>query len=163
MAHTPCFKPVAAAFAASVLVLAASQQTADAQATKPLQVQETNIEGVNAELIEAVRKEGVLTIKVRYRNAGSQAAKVALMADGRDVDKYYVVTGSTKFLILKDAKNVPLMVTPNNYGGLSADLKPAGSFLFWAKFPAPPADAKKVNFYTPHTPPFEDVPISEAK
>ena len=150
-------------FAVSVLALALAAGPAYAQAAKPLQIQETNIEGVNAELVEAVRKEGVLTIKVRYRNSGAQPAKVQLLSGGSEIDKYYVVAGSTKFLPLKDAQKVPLMSPPDHHGNLAPDLKPAGSFLFWAKYPAPPAEAKKVSFFTPRTPPFEDVPITEAK
>ena len=131
-------------------------------AAKP-QAHETNVDGVTAEIVEAVRKEGVLTIKMRYRNTGDASAKVQIAADFRDVDKYYAVVGSTKFLILKDSQKVPLMVQLNNYGGLVAEIKPNGAFLFWAKYPAPPADAKKLVFYNPHTPPIEDVAITEAK
>src|SRR4051812_45019424 len=105
----------AAAFAALWLVVPIPS---NAQASKPIQVQDTNTEGVTAELIEAVRKEGVLTVKIRYRNAGSAPAKLNLTADWRDVDQYYVVAGSTKFLILKDDKKVPVMSALDNYGGL---------------------------------------------
>ena len=157
------FSRTAAFLAASVLAVAIAQPPAHAQAAKPLQVQETNIDGVTVEMVEAVRKEGVLTVKMRYRNGGAQPVKVDLMGDHRDADKYYVVAGSTKFLVLRDAQKVPLMTTLNAHGGLTADKKPAGGFLVWAKYPAPPADAKKFNFHTAHTPPFEDVPIAEAK
>ena len=40
-------------------------------------------------------------------------------------------------------------------------LKPGGSWLWWAKYPAPPAGVKKINYYTAHTAPFEDIPISD--
>lgn len=163
MANKPCLKPVAAVFAASVLVLAAAPQPAHAQAAKPLAVQETGVEGVNAEFVEAVRKDGVLTIKVRYRNTGAQPAKISFTKEWREVDNFYVVAGNTKFLILKDTSKVPVMSTLNNFGALRPELKPAGSFLLWAKYPAPPAKVKKVNLHTPHGPPFEDVPIAEAK
>ena len=49
------------------------------------------------------------------------------------------------------------------HGGLHAEIRPNGSFLFWAKYPAPPDSAKKISIYTPHGPPVEDVPITEAK
>jgi hypothetical protein len=133
-----------------------------AQTPKP-QANETNVEGVTAEVSEAVRKEGVLTVKMRLRNTGSTVAKVRLSQDWRDVDKYYAVAGSTKFLILKDSKNFPLMVQLNNNGELDAEIKPGGSFLFWAKYPAPPSDARKFSFYTPLGPPIEDVAISDVK
>jgi hypothetical protein len=139
-----------------------ASREAFAQATKP-QTSETSVDGVTAEILEAVRKEGVLTVKMRLRNTGSAVAKVEISQDFRDVDKYYAVVGSTKFLILKDSKNVPLMVQLNNSGGLTPEIKPGGSFLFWAKYPAPPQDARKFTFYTPFTPPIEDVPISDVK
>ena len=163
MTHITRSRSAAVVLAASVLAVAVAERPAHAQAAKPLQVQETNVEGVTVELVEAVRKEGVLTIKMRYRNAGSQPVKVELLSDFRDADKYYLVAGSTKFLVLRDAQKVPVMTTLSHYGGLTADMKPAGSFLVWAKYPAPPVDAKKFNFHTAHTPPFEDVPITEAK
>jgi hypothetical protein len=133
-----------------------------AQAAKP-QALETSVDGVTAEISEAVRKEGVLTVKMRLRNTGSAAAKVQITYDWNDVDKWYVVAGSTKFLPLKDSNKAPLMVQVNNYGQLIPEIKPGGSFLFWAKYPAPPADARKFTFYNPLTAPIEDVPISDVK
>lgn len=150
------------ALAAIVLGAPFASGHAFAQAAKP-QAQETNVDGVTAEISEAVRKEGVLTVKMRLRNTGSAATKVQVSHDWSDADKYYAVAGSTKFLILKDSKNIPLMVQTNNYGALIAEIKPGGSFLFWAKYPAPPADARKFTFYNPLTPPIEDVPISDVK
>lgn len=124
---------------------------------------ETNVDGVTAEISDAVRKEGVLTVKMRLRNTGPAVAKVLISNDFRDVDKYYAVAGSMKFLILKDSQKYPLMVQLGNNGELTQEIKPGGSFLFWAKYPAPPADVRKFTLYTPLTPPIEDLPISDAK
>jgi hypothetical protein len=33
--------------------------------------------------------------------------------------------------------------------------------VWYAKYPAPPAEVKKVSYYTRATPPFEDVPVSD--
>lgn len=129
--------------------------------TRP-QSQETNVDGVTAEIAEAVRKDGVLTLKVRYRNSGSTLAKVNIYSS-RDTAKYYVTAGSTKFLMLKDSQGVPLAISYDLHGNLRAEIAPNGSFLFWAKYPAPPAESRKISFYNPHTPPFEDVPITESK
>jgi hypothetical protein len=137
-------------------------RTAHAQAGAKVQSQETNVDGVTAEIVDAVRKEGVLTLKVRYRNSGSAPARLAIYA-GRDASKYYVTAGSTKFLMLKDSQGEPLSHAFDTHGNFSAEIKPNGSFLYWAKYPAPPAEAKKFNFFNPHTPPFEDVPITESK
>jgi hypothetical protein len=132
------------------------------QAPKP-EAHETNVEGVTAEISEAVRKEGVLTVKMRLRNTGASAVKMKVSGDFRDADTYYVVAGNTKFLVLKDSKSFPVMVQLDNYGGLRPEIKPGGSFLFWAKYPAPPAEARKFTFYSPLMAPVEDIPITEAK
>jgi hypothetical protein len=136
--------------------------TAFAQAPKP-QALETNFDGVTAEITDAVRKEGVLTVKMRLRNTGSTPQKLTLTKDFRDADTYYPVAGSTKFLVLKDTKGNPMMVQVDNYGALRAEIKPGGSFLFWAKYPAPPMEARKFTFYSPVMPPVEDVPITDVK
>jgi hypothetical protein len=149
----------------AILVAAAMMLAgmAMAQDKKPLQVQESNIEGVNAEVTEVTRKDGVLTVKVRFRNTSAKPTRVAILSTPADVDKFYAVSGSTKLLPLRDSAKVPLLSPPDGYGQLHPDLKAAGSYLFWVKYPAPPASAKKVTFYTPHTPPFEDLPITEAQ
>jgi hypothetical protein len=54
-------------------------------------------------------------------------------------------------------------VPHGQHGETYAEIKPKGSYLFWAKYPAPPAEAKKVSFYHPHSPPIEDIPITEVK
>jgi hypothetical protein len=149
---------------APALLLAATMMCspAAAQAPKP-QALETNIDGITAEITEAVRKEGVLTVKMRLRNTGAAPVKVKVTEDYRDADTYYAVAGSTKFLVLRDTKKYPVMVQLDNFGALRPEIKPGGSFLFWAKYPAPPADAGKFTFYTPLMPPVEDVPITESK
>ena len=141
----------------------AAMAVAQAQEKKPLQVQETNFEGVNAEVTEVTRKDGVLTAKVRFRNTSAKATRVAILGNHGDPDRYYMVSGSSKMMPLRDSQKTPLMSPAEGSGALWADLKPGGSFLFWAKFPAPPATAKKVTLMTPHTPPFEDLPITEAQ
>ena len=132
-----------------------------AQAGKP-QAHETSIDGVTAEIVEAQRKEGVLTMKVRYRNTGDAPAKIRIYRDWNDTD-YYLTAGSTKLMVLKDSKDVAVAVPHGPHGETHAEIKPKGSYLFWAKYPAPPADAKKVSFYHPHSPPIEDIPITDAK
>jgi hypothetical protein len=132
-----------------------------AQANKA-QAHETSIDGVTAEIVEAQRKEGVLTMKVRYRNTGEAPVKIRVYRDWNDTD-YYVTSGSTKLMVLKDSKNVPVASPHGQHGETFAEIRPRGSFLFWAKYPAPPADAKKVSFYHPHSPPIEDIAITDAK
>lgn len=150
-------------YSAAAIVLAASAwiPTASAQAPKP-QAHDTNIEGVTAEVIEAVRKDGVLSLKLRLRNSGAKTASVSLVAGG-NVGSHYLVAGNTKMMVLRDSKNTALMPPLNPVGDLHPSVSAGGSYLFWAKFPAPPADAKKVSYYSPIMPPIEDIAITEAK
>jgi hypothetical protein len=152
---------VLAALASAVLSLCASP-AALAQA-KPLQTQEHESGTIVAELMEATRAEGVLTLKVRYRNTGQKPAALSLITEGTDWDKYYLSSGNTKYLMLKDKSGNRIASAPAHYGDLKRNLEPNASFTFWAKYPAPPADVKKITFYTPHTAPFENVPVSDAK
>ena len=148
---------VAAVLAATGLMLAAAPVWAQA---KP-QAHETSIDGVTAE-IEATRKEDVLTVKVRYRNNSDAPAKMKVYRNYEDTE-YYATVGSTKLMVLKDSKGAPVAAPHSPQGVTIVDIKPKGSFIFWAKYPAPPADAKKFTFYHPHSPPIEDVPVTDAK
>lgn len=147
--------------AVAALAVAFLLPAARAQPAKP-QAHDTNVEGVTAEVIEAVRKDGVLSLKLRYRNTGSKHASLNLVSSG-NVDTHYLVAGNTKLLVLKDSKRTALMPPLNPVGNLGASLAPGGSYLFWAKFPAPPAEAKKVTYFSPAMPPVEDIPVTEAK
>lgn len=148
---------VAAAMAGAALMLAAAPAWPQA---KP-QAHETSIDGVTAE-IEAIRKEDVLTVKVRYRNTSDAPAEMKVYRSYEDTE-YYATVGSTKLLVLKDSKGAPVASPHSPHGATSVSIKPKGSFIFWAKYPAPPAEAKKLTFYHPHSPPIEDVPITDAK
>lgn len=155
-------KRTAAGIVAAAAMVAA-MATVQAQEKKPLQVQETNAEGISAEVTEVTRKEGVLTVKLRFRNTGAKPVRMNILSNHGDPDKFYTVAGSSKMMPLRDSQRAPLMSASDGTGMLHVEVKPAGSYLFWAKFPAPPASAKKVTLITPHTPPFEDLPITEVQ
>ena len=140
--------------------LALPAATVYAQA-KP-QAHETNIDGVTAEVIEATRKEGVLTVKVRYRNSGAEPARMRLYRDS-GLGEYYVTAGNTKLMALKDTKGTFVATPHGHHGQTDISINPKSSFLFWAKYPAPPDEAKKVSFFHPHSPPIEDIPITDVK
>ena len=145
-----------AALAAAFLI------PAPALGQQPAKAHETSIDGVTAEVAEASRKEGVLTMKVRYRNTTSEATRMQVYRDS-GVGEYYVTAGSTKLMMLKDTRNAAVAYPHSIHGQTYVDIKPKGSFLFWAKYPAPPEDAKKVNFFHPHGAPVEDIPITDVK
>jgi hypothetical protein len=126
----------------------------------PLQTQETNTAGVVAELTECRRGEGVLSIRIRFRNTTEGKVHLSLI-DARNYDSYYVVAAGKKHFVLRDSEKTPLAPEAGGFGGLAADLQKGGSFLWWAKYPAPPADVKKITYVTPLGAPFENVPISD--
>jgi hypothetical protein len=126
----------------------------------PLQTQEINAAGVVAELTECRRSEGVLSIRLRLRNTTD--AKVGFNAiDGRNYDSYYVVAAGKKHFVLRDSEKTPLAPAADGFGSIHVDLQKGGSFLWWAKYPAPPPDVKKITYVTPLGAPFENVPISD--
>lgn len=128
--------------------------------TKVIQTQETNFSGVVAELTECKRKEGVLSLKVRFRNTSDAPIRVYLYgAHTRkgEIDKFYVTGDSKKYFTLKDTEQEALASEE-----LDEDLKKGETFTWWVKFPAPPVEIKKVNVIMPKVTPFEDVPITDA-
>jgi hypothetical protein len=129
--------------------------------TSVIQTQETSDEGVVGELIECRRSEGVLTIKVRFRNNSDKAVNLTFIhwgAVGVDVPKFYVTAGNKKYFVLKDTDGT---VLSSNSANSDASLGPGKTYLWWGKYPAPPAEVKKINFMMPLTAPFEDVPITD--
>ena len=129
-----------------------------AQSSKPIQSQDTNVSGVVAELIECKREEGVLTVRVLYRNTTDKMVKVKLVP-GKNYDAYYVTAGSKKYLMMRDPQKKTLSAYTR--GNMTVNLDKDGRFQWWAKYPAPSADVKKITYYTPLTAPFDNVPISD--
>ena len=130
-------------------------------AAEPLQVQETNTEGVVAEFMECKRKEGVLSVKIRFRNTGAAPASISLLVYGRGYDRIYFTAEGTKYYILKDEDGNWLAPGTDPSGSLGFSLQKGKIFLWWAKYPAPPAAVKKITLFTTVTGPFEDIPITD--
>lgn len=128
--------------------------------TPPLQTQETNAVGVIAELMECKREDGVLTVRVRFRNTGDKVVDLNLV-DNRNYDAYYATANSKKYFVLRDSEKNALAPAVSNFGSLSARLNKGDVYNWWAKYPAPPADVKKISYFTPLTPPFDSVPIKD--
>jgi hypothetical protein len=143
-------------FVAGVL----NARPAAAQAVNPIQSQDTNTAGIIAELIECKREEGVLTIKLRLRNTTDKEENVTLIS-GQNYDTYYVTAENKKYLVLRDSEKKTLTPQAGGSGILSVRLAKGGTYVWWAKYPAPPAGVKKVSYYTPLTPPFDNVPIKD--
>jgi hypothetical protein len=128
---------------------------------KPLATRELDVDGVVAEVIESVRKDGVLTVRVRFRNTGNEPAKISL-TDAGNYDFNYITAGNTKYDVMRDAEK-KVVAAPMDAGGwLETTIKPKGTWNWWAKFRAPPADQKSYTLYLKVGPPIEDVPIMDA-
>jgi hypothetical protein len=126
---------------------------------KPIATIETNMKA-SAELYECKRKEGVLTIKVRFKAAGSRADIDLPYNDTYVVD----VASGKKYLVLRDSDKVPVATPTEGWRDrVRTAIEPGGTFTAWWKFPAPPPAAKKISFFLPKSEPFEDVPITDAQ
>jgi hypothetical protein len=133
-----------------------SQKPGPAGTAGVIQTQETNSQGVVADLTECKRKDGVLTVKLGFRNtSGGTVTFYTSRLD--DYDKVYVAADNKKYFILRDSEKEPL--SGKTDGNVS--LNPGQSWHWWAKFPAPPATVKSINLLTPVASPFDDVPISD--
>jgi hypothetical protein len=147
------------------LALCASADAAPqvAQAADVIQTQDANTDGIVAEITECRRSEGVLTIKIRFRNNSEKPGTLTFThwnAAGQDNPKFYVTAGNKKYFMLADSDGTVLS-TNSTGNGVDASIAPGKTYLWWAKYPAPPADVKKINFMMPVASPFDDVPITD--
>ncbi len=163
----PASQPTAAAQPAPAFQPAPAQAAPEAAPSPAapagvIQTQETNTQGIVADLTECKRKDGVLTIKVRFRNTTGGNAGFDLI-QASDYDKFYVTAENKKYFILNDSEKQPLTVTtlPGMGGGLHVGLESGHSYQWWAKYPAPPATVKSIHLFTPVAPPFDDIPITD--
>ena len=128
------------------------------KASKPLASIELDVPGVVAEVFESTRKEGVLTVRVRFRNTGAQEASFNLASAGH-YDDNHIIAANTRYPVMRDS-NGYVAATPMNPGGdLSASIPKGGTWNWWAKFSAPPAEVKTYALYLKVGPPIEDIPI----
>jgi hypothetical protein len=68
-----------------------------------------------------------------------------------------------KYYPLKDSSGRYLAGPAANWisgGTYNAWMKPGDRFIFWIKFPAPPANVQTIDVVVPGFLPFEDVPIT---
>lgn len=154
---------IAATVLLAASALLASTPAAAQDASKPLASRELDVEGIVAEVIESVRKDGTLTVRVRFRNTGTKAQKVMLVRGGESYAAAYLTAGNTKYTLAKDTSQ-RAVATPTDGGGwLEPSIKPKASWNWWGKFAAPPPDVKSYTLYLKVGPPIDDVPIIDKK
>ena len=142
----------------SAVVALTAERAAAQQAV--IQTQDSNYAGIVAELTECRRADGVLNIRVRLRNTSDKETQMTLVSNG-NYDTSYVTAANKKYLILRDSAKTPLAPAVDPSNSVYAFVKKGGVYTWWAKYPAPPPDVKKVNYVTQFAPPFEDVPITD--
>lgn len=122
--------------------------------------QETNWQGVVAEVTEFRRKGNTLTAKVRLRNQGSAEAKAEVIYK----EVYLMDLGAgKKYQVLQDEKGAYIAGLRSGWNDRwYGDLAPGESYTLWVKFPAPPAEVKSVTLQVPGVPPFEDLAIQDS-
>ena len=140
---------------AAMLLLVAPLAMAQDPA-KPLATRELDVEGIVAEVIESNREDGVLTVRVRFRNTGAKAVKLPLVGSSGYADTY-LSAGKTKYPLIKDTSGRQV-ATPRDGGGwLEPTIKPKATWTWWGKFPAP--KEKSYSLYLKVGPPIDGVPI----
>ena len=145
-------------FLSSMLAVVTPAVAQPKQGDKPLATRELDVEGVVADVIESDRKDGVLTVRVRFRNNGEKPAKLPLV-DAQGYVHTYISSGNTKYPLLKDERGNQV-ATPRDGGGwLAPTIKPKATWSWWGKFPAPPADRNTYALYLKVGPPIDNVPI----
>jgi len=160
---TPAQSSPAAQPAAPVSAPARAATAASAPAPAPndtIATQDTNVSGIAADFTECKRKDGVLSVKIRLRNRTAAQVTVGIFHD-RNYDSYYFTAANKKYFMLKDSEGSYLTPATDGIGGLNAYVAANGEYTWWAKFPAPPAEVKKITFMSPLAPPFEDVPVTD--
>jgi hypothetical protein len=153
-------QPAAASPAAPTPTAPPAAQPPAPPTTPALKTGDTNISGVAAEVTQCERKDGVLSVKVRFRNTGSEKQQFDLI-DSRNYEKYYLTAASKKYFILKDSEGTYLTAQASGFGNLAVHLDPAGQYTWWAKYPAPPPEVKAVTLYMPVAAPLEDIPVAD--
>ena len=137
-----------------------ASEPAPAASGAVLASQETNWQGVVAEVTEFRRKGNTLTAKVRLRNQGAAEAKAEVIYK----EVYLMDLGAgKKYQVLQDEKGAYIAGLRSGWNDRwYGDLAPGESYTLWVKFPAPPAEVKSVTLQVPGVPPFEDLAIQDS-
>ena len=130
-------------------------------------MQPTDVEGVEATVLEAKRGEGD-TVMVKWQLENRTAEKKRMTSERTGWYDAYRLTGDAYFLDVKNRTKYAVVRTPDRkpvaarYGAANqyAVIPPKKKVLLWAKFNAPAADVSKVELYLPTVSlPFESVEL----
>lgn len=99
--------------------------------------------------------DGVLTVRLRFHNKGSEPARLAIDPSSA-YESFFVKVGDERLFILKDEDG-----ELEAKARLEVDLKPGTMETWWAKFPAPAPETKAFDLEIPPIAPFRNVPLSD--
>jgi hypothetical protein len=132
---------------------------AGAFAQKAIQIQPSSDGKIEASLIEAKEKRGVLTIKVVLKNISKEWIEPEL----RFEKAYYAdIDAQKKYFPLKDSEGKFIAGhLSQDWGGgtFKEKIGPNQSKIIWIKFPAPPPTTTSIDIFIPLILPFEEVTI----
>ena len=141
----------------SLFIVFAFATTAYAQ--NAIQIQPSTDGTIEASLIEAKVKRGVLTMKVALKNTSNEWIEPEI-AFGK---VYYTdVDANKKYFALKDSEG-KFIAGParHDWGGgtFKEKIGHNAKQILWIKFPAPPETTKTIDIFIPKILPFEDITI----
>ncbi len=131
----------------------------------PIQTQMGLTGDIEADVLKANVREGILTIVLAYRNNGKENAKIQYALN----DVYYIDdVEKKKYHVLKDSKGewIAAPVARGSlgfeagWGAAPVEIPSGGKKAVWFKFPAPADRVQTVNLVIPDVLPFEKLAIS---
>ena len=165
--HTGRWLRAALTMVAAILLISATLQSQEPSA---IAVNDYEVDGVQVALLSVKRiSDGTVTAKWEYRNKTGEDKRLGESFKGMGwsepfslVYEAYLVDArnNMKYPVLKDTRG-DLVAGKHPGTRKVVVLGPHKTMGEWAKFHAPPADAKKISVFIPGTQPFEDVPITE--
>ncbi len=156
----------AAAGVAFISCIIARTQAQDASPAKAESAaatmkQDTEWDGVSAELVSVKGNEGgSITVQFKYTNTGANKAELSTKESYGHANLaalvYYIdPKNKKKYTVMEDSAHAP--VASNSW---DVKLEPGASKACWAKLPAPPADVNSITVFLPGAPPFEKVALA---
>lgn len=150
---------------ASALTVAGFSHGAFAEETQnslpaPLAVGLTNGGAAEAQVVEAVRRDDILTIKLRFKPLapGKLERIYDSISESDYQNSFYVLAGNKKHLLLKDSNDQPL-TNPNLVIKTQKDSPTAGSWH--GRFPAPPKEITEVSLTIPGVETLDAIKITD--
>lgn len=143
----------------TTVTMAAPAPASSAPAGTSIASQETNWNGVTADVTEFRRKGNTVTAKVRFSNKGQADSRV----DVQYREVYLIDTANgKKYQTLRDEKDIYIAALSSGWNDRwYEDLKAGESKMIWIKFPAPPPEVKAITLNLSKTAPFEDLAIQD--